>query len=63
MAEKRNFSEVEIDTIMSEVQRNKLVLFGILKSGIKGNQTAAVWEEITAVVIRVGVDRRTPAVV
>ncbi len=58
---KKNFSEAEIEMLTSEVQRNELVLFGSLKSGIKGCQKAAVWKEITAAVNSIGVDKRTPA--
>ncbi|XP_049897644.1 nuclear apoptosis-inducing factor 1-like [Epinephelus moara] len=60
-SKKRNFSDAEIETITSEVQRNKLVLSGSLKSGFKGSQKAAVWKEITAAVNSVGVDKGTPA--
>ncbi len=35
-AKKRNFSDVEIETLTSQVQSNQLVLFGSLKSGVKG---------------------------
>ncbi len=35
-AKKRNFSHVEIETLTSQVQSNQLVLFGSLKSGVKG---------------------------
>ena len=35
IAKKRNFSELEIGTLTSEVEVNKYVLFGSLKTGIK----------------------------
>ncbi len=60
-AKKRNFSDVEIETLTSQVQSNQLVLFGSLKSGVKGSQKNAVWREITAAVNTVGVVNRTPA--
>lgn len=34
-----------------EVLQNKLVLFGSMKIGRGGSQTAATWNEITAAVI------------
>ncbi len=49
-AKKRNFSDLEIETLTSQVQLNQLVLFGSLKSGIKGSWKNAVWNEIAAVV-------------
>ncbi len=60
-AKKRNFSDVEIETLTSQVQLNQLVLFGSLKSGVKGSRKNAVWREITAAVNSVGVVNRTPA--
>ncbi len=60
-AKKRNFSDVEIETLTSQVQSNQLVLFGSLKSGVKGSRKNAVWREITAAVNTVGVVNRTPA--
>lgn len=60
-AKKRNFSDVEIETLTSQVQSNQLVLFGSLKSGVKGSRKNAVWREITAAVNSVGVVNRTPA--
>lgn len=46
-----------METLTSQVQFNRLVLFGSLKSDIK----VAVWKEITAVVNSIAVDKRTPA--
>ena len=60
-AKKRNFSEAEIEVITTEVERNRIILFGSLKSGIKGTQKNAVWAKITAAVNSVGVDARSPA--
>ncbi len=60
-AKKRNFSDVEIETLTSQVQSNQLVFFGSLKSGVKGSRKNAVWREITAAVNTVGVVNRTPA--
>lgn len=56
-AKRRNLSQLEMETLTSQVQFNQLVLFGSLKSDIK----VAVWKEITAVVNSIAVDKRTPA--
>ena len=58
---KRNFSELEVDTLTSEVQKNKEVLFGSLKTGIKGAHTTAVWKRITVGVNSVAADAQTLA--
>ena len=60
-SKKRNFSEVQIETITSQVQLNKEVLFRSLKSSIKGTQKNAVWKQITAAVNSVAAVNRTPA--
>ncbi|CAM4657939.1 unnamed protein product [Leuciscus chuanchicus] len=60
-AKKKNFSNVEIETITREVERNKIVLFGSLKSGIKGAHKNKIWTQITSSVNSVGVEKRTPA--
>ncbi|XP_039638589.1 uncharacterized protein LOC120547180 [Perca fluviatilis] len=64
-AKKRNFTEVEIETLTSQVEANRLVLFGSLKSGIKGSRKNATWTQVTAAVNSVsaafsGVDSRVP---
>ena len=46
----RNFSETEMETLVSLVDANLLVLFGSLKAGIKGKQNNAIWKEITVAV-------------
>ncbi|KAI2646901.1 Myb-related transcription factor, partner of profilin [Labeo rohita] len=56
---KKNFSELELDVLITQVQSNQLVLFGSLKSGIKGSQKNAVWNEITAAVNSVDDVNRT----
>lgn len=58
-AKKRNFSELEIDTITREVEKHRAVLFGSLKSGIKGSHKNQVWRIITSAVNSVGVADRT----
>lgn len=58
---KRNFSEMEIGVLTSEVEQNKDVLFGSLKTGIKGAHKNAVWKRITEAVNSVAVEERTPA--
>ena len=55
---KRNFSETEMETLVSLVDANRLVLFGSLKAGIKGKQKNAIWKEITVAVNSVSNVRR-----
>ena len=47
---KEEFSETEMETLVSLVDANRLVLFGSLKAGIKGKQKNAIWKEITVAV-------------
>ncbi len=42
-AKKRNFFDVEIETLTLQVQSNQLVLFGSLKSGVKGHTHTSVY--------------------
>ncbi|XP_056225015.1 nuclear apoptosis-inducing factor 1-like [Seriola aureovittata] len=58
---KRNFSEMEIDILTSEVAQNKDVLFVSLKSGITGAHKTAVWKRETEAVNSVAIEERTPA--
>ena len=58
---KRNFSDTEIGILTSEMEQNKDVLFGSLKSGIKGAHKNAVWKKITEAGNSVAVEERTPA--
>ena len=60
-SKKRNFSDVEIETITREVERNNIVLLGSLKSGIKGAHKNKIWTQITSSVNSVGVEKYTPA--
>ena len=46
----RNFSETEMETLVSLVDANRLVLFGSLTAGIKGKQNNAIWKEINVAV-------------
>lgn len=57
---KKNFTDMEIETITREVERHKLILFGSKKSGIKGGQKNKIWQEITKLVNSVGPVKRTP---
>lgn len=52
---------MEIGVLTSEVEQNKDVLFGSLKTGIKGAHKNAVWKRITEAVNSVAVEERTPA--
>lgn len=61
LTKKRNFSELEIETLTTQVRNHSLVLFGSLKSGIKGGHKKAIWKKITDVVNSVGIESRTPA--
>lgn len=55
-AKKRNFSELEIETLTSQFQFNQLLLFVSLKSVIKGSRNKAAWKENTAAVNSVTVE-------
>lgn len=61
MRKKRNFSELEADTLTSEVLGNQEVLFGSIQTGIKRAHKNAVWKRIAAAVNRVAAEERTPA--
>ncbi|KAA0723921.1 hypothetical protein E1301_Tti015391 [Triplophysa tibetana] len=61
LTKKRNFSELEIETLTTQVGNHSLVLFGSLKSGVKGGHKKAIWKKITDVVNSVGIESRTPA--
>lgn len=56
---KRNFSDMEIGILTSEMRQNKYLLFGSLKTGIKGAHKNAVWKRITKAVSGVSVEERT----
>jgi hypothetical protein len=47
-----------METLGSLVDANRLVLFGSLKAGIKGQQKNAIWKEITVAVNSVSNVRR-----
>ena len=47
-----------METLVSLVDANRLVLFGSLKAGIKGQQKNAIWKEITVAVNSVSNVRR-----
>ena len=59
--EKINFSDTEIGILTSEVEQNKDVLFGSLKSGIQGAHKNGVWKKITGAVNSIAVEEQTPA--
>ena len=60
-AQKRNFTEAEIDKITAKEEK-KRVSFRSITSGIKERQKAAVRKEITPAVNSVDVDnKRSPA--
>lgn len=40
VAKKRNFPDAEIEIILAKVQKNKLVLFGSLKSSMKSESSS-----------------------
>ena len=60
-AKKRNYSDVEVDVLTSEVAKKRVVLFGSLKSGIKGAQKTKVWQRIADSVSSVALEQRTAA--
>lgn len=60
-AKKLNFSETEIDVLVTELGTHQKILFGSLESGITNNRKNAVWETVAHLVNAVGPVPRTVA--
>ena len=51
---KRNFTDCEIEVLITEVEARKFVLFGGLSSGINNLKKSAEWQTVTRAVNAVG---------
>ena len=49
-AKKRNFTEVEVETLVGEMEARKVVLFGSHRIGITNNKKQSEWQHVTAAV-------------
>ena len=48
-AKKRNFTEVEVETLVGEMEARKVVLFGGHGIGIANNKKQSEWQHVAAV--------------
>ena len=55
-SKKRNFTEVEVETLVGEMEARKVVLFGI---GIANNKKQSEWQHVAAAVNSVSSTERT----
>ncbi|XP_061593275.1 nuclear apoptosis-inducing factor 1-like [Cololabis saira] len=58
---KRNFTECEMETLLSEVEARKRVLSGTLSSGITRKRKRSEWDSVCDAVNAVGSEQRTHA--
>ncbi|XP_039526127.1 myb-related transcription factor, partner of profilin-like [Pimephales promelas] len=58
-SKKRNFTENELEVLLSEVETRKNVLFGTLSSGINNKRKKKEWESLSEAVNQVGSESRT----
>ena len=49
-SKKRNFTEVEVETLVGEVEARKVVLFGGHGIGIANNKKQSEWQHVAAAV-------------
>ena len=49
-AKKRNFTEVEVETLVGEMEARKVVLFGGHGIGIANNKKQSEWQHVAAAV-------------
>ncbi|XP_067245457.1 nuclear apoptosis-inducing factor 1-like [Chanodichthys erythropterus] len=56
---KRNFTESELEVLLSEVETRKNILFGTLSSGINNKRKKYEWESLADAVNAVGSESRT----
>ena len=61
MGKKKNFTETELEVLLSEVEARKNVLFGTLSSGISSKRKRSGWENVCQAVNAVGSENRTQA--
>ena len=58
---KKNFSECEVEVLISEVEARNNILFGSLSSGISTKIKKLAWEKVAKSVNDVGAESRTVA--
>lgn len=58
---KNNFSECEVEVLISEVEARNKILFGSLSSGISTKSKKLAWENVAKSVNEVGAESRTLA--
>lgn len=58
---KRNFSDCEVEALISEVEAKRTILFGSLSSGISAKTKRIAWENIAKSVNDVGSENRSTA--
>ncbi|XP_017288266.1 nuclear apoptosis-inducing factor 1-like [Kryptolebias marmoratus] len=58
---KRNFTDCELETLLSEVEARKKLLFGTLSSGVTAKCKRSEWDSVCEAVNAVGSEQRTPA--
>ena len=58
---KNNLTESEMEVLHSEVEARKIVLFGMLSSGISSKRKKSGWESVCEAVNAVGSEKRTQA--
>ena len=60
-AKKRNFTEVEVETLVGEMEARKVVLFGGHGIGITNNKKQREWQHVAAAVNSVSSKERSSA--
>jgi len=58
---KKNFTESEMEVLLSELKMRKNVLFGMLSSGISSKRKRSGWESVCEAVNAVGSEKRSQA--
>ena len=58
---KKNFTESEMEMLLSEVEAHKNVLFGTPSSGISSKRKRSGWESVCEAVHAVGSEKHTQA--
>ncbi|XP_016341425.1 nuclear apoptosis-inducing factor 1-like isoform X2 [Sinocyclocheilus anshuiensis] len=58
-SKKRNFTESELEVLLSEVETRKNILFGTLSSGINNKRKKNEWDSLADAVNAVGSENRT----
>ncbi len=58
-AKKRNFSDTEIEVLVTEVDKRQVILFGSHSSGITNKKKYVEWQHVAAALNEVGSVNRT----